>query len=116
VEHILVDSTDFRNQPLETFPQVFDRFGLPFAPEMLEWRSCPEVELDNLGGRHRHLYGEVLASSGIKPDHAEIPALDSFPEEHGLRAHVEVCLAFYREMAESDNRIRPEASPALAGT
>jgi hypothetical protein len=116
VEHILVDSTDFRNEPLETFPQVFDRFGLSFSPEMLEWRACPDVELDNLGGRHRHLYGEVLESKGIKPDRAEIPALDFFPEENGLRAHVEVCLAFYREMAESDARIRPQANPAVAGT
>jgi hypothetical protein len=107
---MLVDSTDFRNRPLEIFPQVFSRFGLPFAPEMLEWRACPNVELDNLGGRHRHLYGEVLESDGIHPDTTEIPSLEFFPAAGGWRDHVEACLATYQEMANSDSRILPAAT------
>ncbi|MCZ6725898.1 MAG: hypothetical protein O7A98_00930, partial [Acidobacteria bacterium] len=114
VSHMLVDSTDFRNRPLEIFPRVFERFGLPFAPEMLEWRACPDVELDNLGGRHRHLYREVLESAGIKPDTAEIPPLDSFPAAGGWRDHVEACLSIYREMADSDRRILPAAGVPAA--
>ncbi|MDH3402787.1 MAG: hypothetical protein OES32_06745 [Acidobacteriota bacterium] len=111
IPHVLVDSTDFRNQPGEVFPQVFAHFGLEFSPAMLEWRPCPEVELDNLGGRHRHLYGEVLASAGIKPDSDPIPPLESFPEEDGWRDHVARCLDIYAQLAASDRRVGP-AGPA----
>jgi hypothetical protein len=107
IPHVLVDSTDFRNQPLEVFPQVFEQFGLDFTPAMLEWQPCPEVELDNLGGRHRHLYGAVLESAGIKPDDEAIPPLESFPEEHGWRDHVARCLEIYEGLAESERRISP---------
>lgn len=104
-----LDGLKFARLQGAIFPQVFERFRLPFAPEMLDWRACPEVELDNLGGRHRHLYGEVLESVGIKSDTTEIPALDSLPAAGGWRSHVESCLAIYQEMADSDHRILPAA-------
>lgn len=110
--HLLVDSTDFRNKPLAVFPRVFEHLGLEFSPAMLEWQPCPEVELDNLGGRHRHLYGAVLESAGIKPEEHAIPSLESFPEEDGWRDHVGRCLEIYEELAASDCRVRP-AAPAL---
>jgi len=107
IAHLLVDSRDYRNQPHEIFPQLFDRLGLDFDPGLLEWRTCPEVELDNLGGEHRHLYREVLASTGVRPDTVPIPDLESFPEENGWREHVARCVAIYEQLAGLDVRLRP---------
>lgn len=113
LEHILVDSTDFRNYPEAVLPQVCERLELPFSPAMLEWTACPEVELDNLGGRHRHLYGAVLESTGILRQTSEPPPIESFPREDGWREHVERCLAIYRDMSSADARIQPDnVSPA----
>lgn len=113
IPHLLVDSTDFRNRPLEVFPRLFEQFGLEFSPAMLEWQPCPDLELDNLGGRHRHLYGAVLQSTAIKPEEAVIPPLESFPEEQGWRDHVLRCLEIYDELAQSDTRLRPTGAEAF---
>ncbi len=115
VECLLVDSTDFRGRPTVIFPQVMERFGLPWSDECLDWNACEEVELDNLGGAHRHLYGEVLASTGLKPDLSMVPTLDSFPEEDGVREHIMHCLEIYRELRQAPERILPVAESALAG-
>ena len=109
VDYMLADSTDFRDQPEAIFSQVFKRLQLPFSRDMLEWRACPEVELDNLGGRHRHLYGAVLASTGIRPETSATPLLEDFPRTDGWREHVERCLAIYREMRDAAARIVPVA-------
>ncbi len=107
VDYVLMDSTDFRNHPEASFSRVFERLRLPFSSDMLEWRACPEIELDNLGGRHRHLYGAVLASTGIRTETSATPPLEDFPLEDGWRDHVERCLAIYGEMCDSDARIVP---------
>lgn len=109
VPHVLVDSTDFRNQPKEIFPELFKALGLPFQPDMLDWRPCPEVELDNLGGRHRHLYGAVLRSAGLRPETSTPPELSSFPLDDGWRDHVAHCLSIYEETGQAAERLRPAA-------
>jgi len=109
VPHLLVDSTDFRNQPETIIPELFDSVGLPFESAMLEWRACPQVELDNLGGRHRHLYGAVLLSSGIRKENEEVPELSSFPNEGGWRDHVAQCVEIYEEFAPAAERVQPAA-------
>ncbi|MFQ5526672.1 MAG: hypothetical protein ACE5GX_10465 [Thermoanaerobaculia bacterium] len=110
IAHRLVDSKDFRNRPLRTFPELFDALGLPFESGMLDWRPCPEVELDNLGGRHSHLYGAVLRSSGLLASKCEPPELSSFPHERDWRKHVAHCLEIYGELRELPERIRPAAA------
>jgi len=107
VEYILVDSTDFRNQPESVFTEIFAELELPFSTEMLSWQACPDVELDNLGGRHRHLYNSVLSSTGIRPETSPAPLVEDFPHEDGWREHVERCLAIYDEMSGSAARIVP---------
>lgn len=107
IEHVLVDSGDFREQPLQVFKRVFERLGLPFNPQMLEWQAQPQVELDNLGGRHRHLYNAVLSSTGIRAEPARAPDLLDFPREDGWREHVERCLEIYRNRRETPARIMP---------
>jgi len=114
VPHLLVDSGDFRSQPADIFPQVFDQLGLPFSPTMLEWQPCPEVELDNLGGKHRHLYGSVLASAGMLPDTTPIPSLEHFPAEKGWRRHVEDCLAIYEWAAAAPERLLTRAASLIS--
>lgn len=117
IPHLLVDASDFRSHPEAIFAVLFERLGLPFAPEMLRWRPCPQVDLDNLGGRHRHLYRKVLRSTGITPEEAPIPSLDTFPADGGWRQHVARCLAIYEEMAASRERIqgrRAAADPVVA--
>ena len=109
IDCLLVDSTDFRGRPSVVFPQIMGRFGLPWSDECLDWNACEEVELDNLGGAHRHLYGEVLASTGLKPDLSMVPTLDSFPEEDGVREHVAHCLTVYRQLREAPERVLPRA-------
>lgn len=110
VPRVLVDSADFRNEPEGVFPELFEALGLPFDPDMLSWRPCPDVELDNLGGRHRHLYGAVLRSSGLRADPAGPPELDTFREARGWRDHVARCLEIYLEMGAAAERIRPAAT------
>lgn len=105
VPHLLVDTSDFRSAPEAIFREVFARLGLPFGPEMLRWRPCPEVDLDNLGGDHRHLYRKVLKSTGIMPDETPVPSLDDFPAKRGWRDHIARCLTIYEEEAASSERI-----------
>jgi hypothetical protein len=107
IQHLIVSSDDFRNRPLELLPQVFAKLGLDFSEEMLSWRPCEEVEIDNLEGDHAHLYATVLSSSGVYPEEAP-PPLEWFPEEGGFRDHVSRCLEIYRELLESPARLRPD--------
>ena len=107
IPYMVVDATDFRNEPEAVFSQVFERLGLDFSAEMLSWHAHPEVELDNLAGEHSHLYRRVLSSTGIQPALEEIPPIDSFPTEHGIRAHVLECLDIYRPLGRDENPVRP---------
>ncbi len=105
---MIVDSTDFRNFPYSVFTQVFAQFSLPFSPEMLIWNPCEDaVELDNLDGKHRHLYARVLHSKLLQPASEAIPEIDEFPKEHGIREHVEFCLDIYNDLRQSVHRIQP---------
>ena len=106
--YMIVDSTDFRNHPDSMFPQIFAQFKLPFSREMLIWNPCEDdVDLDNLDGKHRHLYARVLNSDSLQPATEAIPEMDDFPEDHGIRHHVEFCLEIYNSLRESPHRICP---------
>jgi hypothetical protein len=102
---LLVDSADFRNHPERVFPVVMERLGLTFDRTMLTWQAHVDLDLDNLGGRHTHLYERVLGSTGLDPAFEPIPALDSFPTEGGWRGHVEACLAIYEDLRAAPERV-----------
>ncbi len=108
IPHMLVDAADFRADPASVFAAVFERLGLPFTPQLLEWRPCEHIRLDNLDGRHDHLYRRVLASAGILPCQP-IPPLSDFPVENGVREHVARCLEIYHALRRSPARIRRPA-------
>ncbi len=107
IPHMIVDSTDFRNHPDSVFAQVFAQFDLPFSAEMLLWNPCEDVDLDNLDGKHRHLYERVLNSKSLQPALEAIPEIKDFPEEHGIREHVQVCVDIYMYLCQSPRQICP---------
>ena len=106
---VIVEASDFRNAPDAVFPQVFAQFGLDFSPDMLSWKAHLDVDLDNLEGAHSHLYRRVLSSTGIQPAKEEMPTLDSFPTQHGVRDHVGKCLEMYRQLCRDERRVLPES-------
>lgn len=98
IPFLIIDSSEFRSCPDDVFAQIFDQIGLPFSPEMLLWRTSPEVDLDNLGGHHSHLYKRVLESTGIEPATEQIPQMDEIPERNGFREHVKRCMTIYNKL------------------
>ena len=113
VAYLIVEASDFRNAPAMVFPQVFAAFGLDFTPAMLSWRAHPDIDLDNLGGAHTHLYRRVLTSTGIEPAHEAMPPLDGFTTENGVRDHVAACLEIYHRLCRDARRIVPVDKDSL---
>lgn len=103
---LIVDAADFRARPRAVLPRVLERLGLGYDDELLAWRSGEHLEIDNLDGRHDHLYRRVLRSRGIEPPVEVIPSRDFFPEEGGWRKHVEWCLESYDRLLTADERLR----------
>ncbi len=98
IPYFIIDSIDFRTCPSEVFSKIFELLQLTFSPEMLSWKATPEVNLDNLGGQHSHLYQRVLASTGIEPAEEKIPEIEEIPEENGFREHVIKCMEIYKNL------------------
>lgn len=113
VPHLILDATDFRDHPERVFPALFKRLDLPYSPAMLRWRTGAHLDLDNLGGPHRHLYRRVLQSRAIQPATEPVPTIASFAHNEALRAHVLSCMAIYRALQGSPARLRaaPGAEP-----
>ena len=107
---MIVDTTELRNSPRTLLPSLFAGLGLTYSPSLLQWRSCPKIELDNLGGRHRHLYRRVLESVGLQPATRTLPEIDSFPAREGWRSHVRTCVEIYHDLFAA--RVEPETSLA----
>lgn len=106
IPYLIVDGADFRNKPDLIFPQIFEALSLEFSPAQLSWQPQTDLDLDNLGGAHRHLYYHVLNSAGMEPDRDVPPPLSSFPAEHGVRNHVAACLQIYKELQADPARIK----------
>lgn len=106
VPHMIIEAKDFRNQPAATFKQVFAQQQLPFDESMLSWQASPDVDIDNLDGQHRHLYRQVLSSTGILADNEPVPPISAFPTEGGFRDHVRKCLQIHDRLLNSSARIR----------
>lgn len=112
IDHVIVDSMDYRNQPAVIFEQLFARFQLPFSNRMLSWKPMADVDIDNLDGRHRHLYERVMGSAGIQPATEPIPELKSFPVDKGFREHVSQCIGIYEQLRRAPARLRVNRSPS----
>ncbi len=110
IPYIIVDAGDFRNEPEKVIAEVFERLQLRFSPELLSWQPRTDIDLDNLEGRHKHLYERVLSSTGVLPATEPIPPISSFPEANGLRDHVRQCRDIYKSLCEDLNRVQPVAN------
>lgn len=97
-DYYIVDSTTMRNFPEKTLSSLFQKVGLTFETSMLNWQEATEINLDNLDGKHSHLYQRVLQSSGIEPATESLPTIDQFPETNGFREHIALALRIYNNL------------------
>ncbi len=105
----IVDAADFRTHPEQVLPRLCERLGLEYTPDMLTWSVADDVDLDNLEGRHRHLYARVLGSDAIQPVTEPVPPLTWFPATDGWRAHVAHCMDVYEALRRDPARVRVAA-------
>ena len=106
VPYAIVDGSDIRNHPRPLLRKLLARLELDFSEELLRWRSVPRLEIDNLKGRHRHLYSSVLGSTGLVPATEPVPPIDHFPKEGGFRAHVVKCYKLFQLIRRNPNLIK----------
>jgi hypothetical protein len=104
-EFIVVESSDMRKSPVELFTKLFSRLDLPFSAEFLSWQAAENIDLDNLGGAHSHLYQRVLGSETIEEPTERMPSVDEFPDTNGLRQHVLTAMDIYKELSGHTARI-----------
>jgi len=107
IQFFIVDSSDFRNHPSSVLKELFKRLKLSFSSELLRWKPQFAIDIDNLGGRHSHLYYEVLRSERLLPDEAFVPPLELFPEDSGFRQHVIECLNIYSGLKKLPELLNP---------
>lgn len=107
IPFLVVDSRDFRNHPQSVLKKLFNQLHLSFSEELLTWKHHLDIDIDNLDGKHTHLYRKVLQSGGLIPDDVPIPSLEFFPEDGGFRQHVIECLEAYKQLRENKHIITP---------
>jgi Sulfotransferase domain len=98
IDYALLDASDMRRAPHAVLGQLFDRLGFEYSPALLSWRPVGVDRLGGLGDAQCHWYRRILESSGLEPPVEPIPPLERFPEEHGLRGHVQWALEAYEEL------------------
>jgi hypothetical protein len=102
----IVDSRGFRNQPDIVLRELCTRSGLAYTEALLTWRS-QRIDIDNLDGKHSHLYAKVLRSKGLLPDDDPMPADDFFAGKGAFARHVDECLTIYEEIRALPQMILP---------
>lgn len=108
IPYLIVDSTDFRNHPHAVLKELFTRLHLSFSKELLLWQPQSTIDIDNLDGKHSHLYKKVLQSDSLIPDQDTIPSLDSFPVDEGFLQHITECLHIYKRLKETAQLVTQE--------
>ena len=116
IPYVIVEASDFRTNPEIVFAEVFGRLQLRFSVKLLSWETRTDIDLDNLEGRHKHLYERVLASTGIEPPIEPIPPNSSFPETNGFRDHIRHCRDIYKSLCSDSNKIGAIDAPVPVQT
>lgn len=101
IPHVVLDSSDLRRSPDTVVPELLDRLGLTFSPELLTWESSTATGLSAVSGAEDPFYQRVLGSTGLEAPAEQIPALSAFPAEAGFRDHVAECVARYEVLRAS---------------
>jgi hypothetical protein len=96
IRYAVVEVTRLRAHPELVLPELCERIGLQFTPDMTSWPSLGDVPLGHLE-EQRHWYARVLRSTGFERPDEVVPTLDAFPAGE-MRAHVASCLGIYREI------------------
>jgi Sulfotransferase domain len=107
IDHVLLDASDMRRAPHAVLGALFRRLGFEYSPELLSWRAVGVERLGGLGEAQRHWYRRILESSGLEPPVERIPPVERFPEEHGLREHVEWALDVYEGLRHDRRFLAP---------
>jgi Sulfotransferase domain len=107
IAYALLDATDMRRHPDAVIGRLFARLGLRYSPALRSWRAVEVDGLGALGDTQRHWYSRILRSSGIEPPAEPVPELDRFPDDYGLRAHVERALELYAELRRDPCFVHP---------
>jgi len=113
IPFLIVDSEDIRNKPNQVLSQVFERLDLSWSSSFTKWKALPHIDLDNLDGRHTHLYTRVLQSTGIQPNNAPPRTLEDFPVDNGFRDHVAYSMNIYETLRADPARIKMENCSAV---
>jgi hypothetical protein len=98
--HLVVDAADLRSRPAATMRRVCATLGIAFDPAILKWGRVGDVDLGLALDEQRHWNARVLESTGIEPPVEEVPSLDAFPVEGGMREHVRRSVAIYEALRD----------------
>ncbi len=112
IEHLVVDSNHLRAVPSRVVPEICERLGLDYAPELLTWDASPATGLSAVSGAEDPFYRRVLESGGLQAPQEEIPPLDAFPTTDGFREHVAACVERYEALLAAR---RDRRDPGAAG-
>ena len=103
--YILINADDFRRNPVPVLSRLFALSSLSFSSRQLNWRPAPAMRMGNMDGAQDNFYVRVLNSQGLEPATESSPSLELFPAHTGLRAHVQWCMAVYRELLADPNLV-----------
>ncbi len=104
-EYYIVEASDFRSNPDQILEKLFNKLKLPFEKNMLNWEKAKNIKLDNLDGVQTNFYTRVLESDRVLPPTEEMPDINVFSEENGMKSHVITALEIYKKLLENKNRI-----------
>jgi hypothetical protein len=104
VNYTILDASDMRRYPDLILESLFARLALEYSPEFRVWMPL-EVGSEWIGRLGGYWYARVLGSSGVEPPTERVPDVGRFPVQHGLRAHVELCLEMYKQLCRDSGFI-----------
>lgn len=92
IDHLVVETSDFRQDPQGMLEALCPRLGLEYEPQMLSWEPGA-AELPGALKRHQAWYQRVTNSTGIEPPDPRNPAAEHLPLR--FRAHLPHAMAVY---------------------
>lgn len=93
IEHLIVETSDFRRAPTEVLSSVCDRLGLQMDASMLSWEAGSN-RLPGALDDQAVWYERVTTSTGIEPPSEALPSPEDLPVR--FREHLPEAMAIYR--------------------
>ncbi len=92
IDHLVVETSDFRQDPQGMLEALCPRLGIELEPQMLSWEPGT-AQLPGALERHRAWYQRVKKSTGIEPPDPRSPAAEHLPQR--FQAHLPEAMAVY---------------------